>query len=361
MTQRERQILLLIEANPMISQAELAEKLGITRSSVGVHISNLIKKGCIAGKGYVLRTGSYAVVVGGVNMDIGGSSLAPLVAEDSNPGRVRMSLGGVGRNIAHNLSLMGTDVRMLTAFGEDLYGQKIAASCSELGIDVSHALRLPGENTSTYLYITDPEGEMALAVSDMSVCDRITPAYLAANLMLLQNAQVIVCDTNIPAESLVYLAENCNVPIFCDPVSTVKAEKIRPILGKLHTLKPNKLEAELLSGVPIRCKDDVERAAQKLLELGLRRVFISLGAEGCYGATQTQTMWMPNFPVHMVNTTGCGDAFMAALVWAYLEGTDLEGTLRAGLAASSIAIETTETINPAMSATLLEKRIKANL
>ena len=361
MTQRERQILQWIEANPMISQAELAERLGITRSSVAVHISNLIKKGCIAGKGYVLRTGTYAVVVGGVNMDIGGCSNAPLVAEDSNPGRVRMSLGGVGRNIAHNLSLMGTDVRMLTAFGDDLYGQKIAASCSELGIDVSHALRLAGEHTSTYLYITGPEGEMALAVSDMSICDRITPAYLASNLALLQNAQVIVCDTNIPAESLVYLAENCNVPIFCDPVSTVKAEKLRPILGRLHTLKPNKLEAELLSGVPIHGKEDVEKAAQVLLSTGLRRVFISLGAEGCYGATHSESRWMPNFPVHMVNTTGCGDAFMAALVWAYLEGTDLKGTLTAGLSASSIAIETTQTINPAMSATLLKERINQHL
>ena len=359
MTQRERQILQWIEANPMISQAELADKLGITRSSVAVHISNLIKKGCIAGKGYVLRTGSYAVVVGGVNMDIGGSSLAPLVDGDSNPGRVRMSLGGVGRNIAHNLSLMGTDVRLLTAYGDDLYGQKIAASCSELGIDMSHALRLAGETTSTYLYITDPEGEMALAVSDMNICQKITPAYLAANLALLQNAQVIVCDTNIPAESLIYLAENCDVPIFCDPVSTVKAEKIRSILGKLHTLKPNRLEAELLSGVPIRDKADVEKAAQALLDTGLRRVFISLGSDGCYGATHTESMWMPNFPVNMVNTTGCGDAFMAAIVWAYLEGTQLEGTLRAGLAASSIAIETTETINPAMSATLLKERISS--
>ena len=361
MTQRERQILQWIETNPMISQAELAEQLGITRSSVAVHISNLIKKGCIAGKGYVLRSGSYAVVVGGVNMDIGGGSLVPLVSEDSNPGVVRMSLGGVGRNIAHNLSLMGTDVRLLTAYGDDLYGQKIAASCSELGIDMSHALRLTGERTSTYLYITHPDGEMALAVSDMSICDRITPAYLAANLPLLQNAQVIVCDTNIPAESLVYLAENCNVPIFCDPVSSVKAEKIRPILGKLHTLKPNRMEAALLSGIPIEDKADVEKAAAALLATGLRRVFISLGSDGCYGATHTGSMWMPNFPVNMVNTTGCGDAFMAALVWAYLEGTDLEGTLRAGLAASGIAIETTETINPAMSAELLKERIEKNL
>ena len=53
MTQRERQILNWIEENPLISQQELAEKAGITRSSVAVHISNLMKKGYITGKGYI--------------------------------------------------------------------------------------------------------------------------------------------------------------------------------------------------------------------------------------------------------------------------------------------------------------------
>lgn len=357
MTQRERQILQLIESDPMISQQELADRLGITRSSVAVHISNLIKKGCIAGKGYVLRSGSYAVVVGGVNMDIGGRSFDAIVPADSNPGRVSLSLGGVGRNIAHNLSLLGTDVRMLTAYGDDVHGQKIAASCSELGIDISHALLIPGGTTSTYLYIAGPDGEMSLALSDMEICKRITPAYLASNLSLLQNAQVVVMDTNIPQESLIYLAENCQQPLFCDPVSTVKAEKIRPILHKIHTLKPNRLEAELLSGVPIREKADVEKAADRLLTLGVHRLFISLGSDGVYAATEKERLWLPNLPGQMVNTTGCGDAFMAALVWAYLEGTDLKSTALAGLAAGSIAMESPETINPAMSATALKARM----
>ena len=357
MTQRERQILELIAANPMISQQELADTLNITRSSVAVHISNLLKKGYIAGKGYVLRTGAYAVVVGGVNVDIGGRSFGKLVAADSNPGRVSISLGGVGRNIAHNMTLMGLDVKMLTAMGEDVYGNRITSSCTELGIDISHALRLPECATSTYLYIADESGEMALALSDMAVCDRITPAYLAANQQVLQNAQVIVADTNIPAETLVYLAENCTVPIFCDPVSTVKAEKLRPILDRIHTLKPNRLEAELLSGVPIREKQDAEAAAKKLIQKGVQRVFISMGADGVCAATAQEQLWLPNLPGNMVNTTGCGDAFMAALVWAYLQGMSLRETAMAGLAAGSIAMESPETINPAMSATALKLRM----
>ncbi len=358
MTQRERQILQLIEADPMVSQQAIAQKLGITRSSVAVHISNLMAKGCIAGRGYVLRSGSYAVVVGGVNVDIGGRSFQPLVAADSNPGVVRVSLGGVGRNIAHNLSLLGTDVRLLTAFGEDIHGQQVSASCAELGIDASHALRIPGAATSTYVYLTDSAGEMALAVSDMEICKRITPAYLASNLALLQNAQVVVADANIPMESLQYLADNCTAPLFCDPVSTVKAEKLRPILNRIHTLKPNRLEAELLSGVPIRGVGDVRRAADALLEMGVHRVFISMGAEGVYAAMGQERLHLSNLPGKMVNTTGCGDAFMAALVWAYLEGSDLRSTALSGLAAGSIAMESADTINPAMNAGALRARIK---
>lgn len=357
MTQRERQILQLIKADPMIQQQALADALGITRSSVAVHISNLIKKGFIAGKGYVLRSDSYCVVVGGVNMDIGGRAFGPLVEADSNPGAISMSLGGVGRNIAHNLALMGAEVRLLTAFGEDLYGQKIAASCAELGIDASQALRVTDLPTSTYLYIADSQGDMAMAMSDMQIAQQITPVYLAENLAMLRGARVVVADTNIPQESLIYLAENCRAPLFCDPVSTAKAEKLLPILDKIHTLKPNRLEAELLSGVTIRSTQDAAEAARVLREKGVKRVFLSMGGQGTYVSAEEESFWQPVLPGRLVNTTGCGDAVTAALAWAWLEGKDLRQTALAGAAAGSIAMESSQTINPAMSAQALMARI----
>ncbi len=70
MTNREKELLELIKINPAISQKELAKSLGITRSSVGVHITNLIKKGYILGKGYVLSHEEYVSVIGGSNVDI---------------------------------------------------------------------------------------------------------------------------------------------------------------------------------------------------------------------------------------------------------------------------------------------------
>ena len=350
MTQRERQILNWIEADPMISQQELANRAGITRSSVAVHISNLMKKGCIAGKGYIVTRSPYVTVVGGMNMDIGGRPYKKLVAKDSNPGAVRMSPGGVGRNIAHNMSLLGLDVRLLTAFGDDVYAQKLAAVCGELGIDISQSPVIPGGHTSTYLFVNDESGDMQLAVSDMEIYDHLTPQVLQSRRQLLDGSQVVVLDTNLPAETVAWVAKNCRAPIFADPVSSAKAEKLRPVLGRLHTLKPNRIEAELLSGVAISDDASLRRAADALLETGLHRVFISLGADGVFAADRSgQVLHLPAPEGNIVSTTGCGDSFMAALAWAYLQGSDLERSARAGLAASTITMASADTINPAMS------------
>ena len=357
MTQRERQILRWIEDNPLISQQELAERAGITRSSVGVHISNLMKQGLIAGCGYVLPKAACAAVVGGVNVDIGGRSNAALVPKDSNPGTVRVSLGGVGRNIAHNMALLGVNTRLLTVLGEDAHARRIEDSCTELGIDLRRSVRVPGEATSTYLYVAGPDGDMALAVSDMEIYRHLTPDALAARRQWLAAAQVLVVDTNIPAESIAWLRENAAAPVFADPVSTVKAEKLRPVLGRLHTLKPNRQEAELLSGVPITDEKSLRRAADVLLETGLRRVFLTLGPHGVLAADGHESVRLRSPDSAGGNTTGCGDAFLAALVWAHLEGFDLRQSARAGLAAASIAMAGQETVNPAMRAQELLERI----
>ena len=91
--------------------------------------------------------------------------------------------------------------------------------------------------------------------------------------------------------------------------------------------------------------------------MGVHRLFLSLGSRGVYAAMGSERLWLPNLPGTMVNTTGCGDAFMAALVWAYLEGMDLKDTALSGLAAASIAMESPETINPNLSAETIKARV----
>lgn len=346
MTHREKEILCFIEEDPLISQQDLAKKAGITRSSVGVHISNLMKKGLIAGKGYVLNKEPYAVIIGAVNIDIFGLPNETLVAKDSNPGKVRLSIGGVGRNIAHNMTLLGTKVKMITAFGDDLYGEKITKSCRELDIDISDCLTVRGGATSTYMFISDEHGDMQLAIADMDIYDHVTPAFIAGKLDVINKAALCICDTNIPAETIAFLAENCTCPLFADTVSTHKAKKLKGLLGKLHTLKPNLMEAELLTDMTVKNDEDLHNCAQKLLDYGIKQVFISLGSQGVYCAKEDLYEKLPCYPAQVVNATGAGDSFMAALASGHMMGLDLHQSAQAGLAAASLCIQSADTINP---------------
>ena len=304
---------------------------------------------------------AYIAVAGGANVDIGAQPSQKLRAKDSNPGRVRTSLGGVGRNIAHDLRLLGAEVELLTALGGDGYADAVTESCRTLGIGVRHTLRVPELHTSTYVYVNDECGDMALAVSDMEICDTLTPDYFASKLDVLNGASLVVADTNLPAASLRFLAERLTVPLFVDPVSAAKAEKLTDILPRIHTLKPNALEAELLSGVPVVDRGSARRAARKLIDLGVKQVILSLGKEGFVAAAADETVWQPAPEAEVASTTGAGDALMAALAWAWLRGENLSRAAALGAAAAAITIECAQTINPALSAEAVLARARLEM
>lgn len=291
-----------------------------------------------------MKTPEYVAVIGAVNMDICGTPYTNLIAKDSNPGTVRHTPGGVGRNIAHNLRKLGVPVKFMTAFGNDLYAAELRQSCEALGMDISDAVQTEMA-TSTYLYITDKTGEMMLAVCDTDVADTINTEYLASKLDVLNHAKLVLFDGNLTEESVRFLAEHVTVPLFADPVSSKKAERLRSALPRLHTFKPNDIEAMHLTGA-----QTPEEAAKALLDMGICRVFVSCGGEGVIAAEGDQMVKLPCEPCVVVNTTGCGDSSMAALAWAYTQGLDLEQSARAALRAGAITAEVKETIAPALCA-----------
>ena len=142
MTRREPEILEIIKEKPTIEQSELAAMLGITRSSVAVHIANLQKKGYILGRGYIVNNGDYIVGIGAANVDVHGRSKKAINLHDSNPGHMNTSAGGVTRNVSENFARLGGNVKLITAVGDDVYADKICAECTAAGIDISHILKV---------------------------------------------------------------------------------------------------------------------------------------------------------------------------------------------------------------------------
>ena len=280
-------------------------------------------------------------VIGGANTDICGRPAAPLVRHDSNPGRITLRQGGVGRNIACDLALLGLRVRLVAAIGEDALGLSVLEDCRARGVDTSLCRRVKGEASSVYLYVTDERGEMELGVADMDVTARLTPDFLAHELREINASDAVVIDGNLPAETIAWLAGHVTAPLYADPVSTAKAPRLKEALGSLAAVKPNLLEARALTG-----REQAEDCAAALLAAGVGRVFISLGADGILAAEGEERIRLPRIPAELVNTNGAGDAATAAVVWAGVQGLDLAAAALAADRAGAITVASEETNSP---------------
>lgn len=359
MTNREQELLELIRKNPAISQKELAKTLGITRSSVGVHITNLIKKGYILGKGYVLHQEEYVSIIGGSNIDIIGFPKDNLIIKDSNPGKVNISLGGVGRNIGENLVRLGVSTRLISAVGDDVYGRKILDQAQNIGLDMNDSLILSEVPTSTYLAILDEKGDMHVAISHMDIFEKISIDFIQSKKQVILNSKLCILDTNIPEDVINYVLENFkNTDFFLDTVSSTKAQKVKNKIGAFHTIKPNKIEAELLSGMEIKNTSDLIKASEYFLEQGVKRVFITLGEEGVFYNDGLKNKLIPTPKIKVVNATGAGDAFVAALAYSHFHNLDIDETARFSMTASILTLSHSETINPNISEENVNKKMK---
>ena len=190
---------------------------------------------------------------------------------------------------------------------------------------------------------------MAVALSDMRILQELTPARLEPMRDKLSAAAAIVVDGCLPQETLRYIIRTFggNVPVFADPVSTAYARRMRPVLRGIDTLKPNRLEAEILSGRTIRCEADYFRAAEGILAQGVRRVIISAGSRGSYYAdAMGQRLWSRTRPLQQVaNATGAGDSFMAGLLYSMQQHYWLGDTIDFAMGAALAALQARTTIN----------------
>ena len=326
-----------------------------------MHISNLQKKGYISGRIYLVNDFEYAVGIGAANVDICGHSKNPIIMADSNPGAMSISLGGVTRNICENLARLGGSVKLISALGSDLYGHMIREESTAAGIDMSQCMTVEGHPSSTYMSLLDERGEMYVALSDMSVLQRMDMEFIRRRESMIKGARLLVFDPALPEAVVEGITSQYGdaLPLFCDPVSSAYARRLKPYVGKVHTLKPNRMELTVLTGHDTDTPKGVKAACEMLLCRGVKRIFVSMGHEGClYMDSEGNVVQRALSPIeNIANASGAGDAFTAAVIYSYLKGFGIDRTIDYALAAGAVAVSAATTINPEISPELIEKII----
>lgn len=327
MTPREKQIIELISRDPFISQQELAARLGIGRSAVAGHIMRLTGRGVIQGRGYLLARGRKIVCIGAANLDLLGTPGGPLDERRSTPGHIRRAAGGAARNVAENLVRRGLEASLVTVVGRDPAGEFLLEQAQSVGIDTTLAHESTTGRTSTYMAILDESGDTRLAINDMEILAEMRSDHVDRAIALADPGLPLVVDSNLLAATLERIAANPAVgPLFVDSVSPAKAPRITAILGNIHTLKTSLDDVRALADAPLR---DSRAAAAWLRDRGVKRVFVTRGAHGVsYAhADAADGTRRPRGKSKVVSTSGAGDAFLAGLVFAYVDGLDFDASL----------------------------------
>lgn len=287
------------------------------------------------------------IVIGGSNLDICAKSNMDMVPNDSNIGKVQFGVGGVGRNIAEFLALLGNDTSLLTAVSDNGFGRVITDNANQQGITLvcEPFPESLGFQTGVYVYLVDNKGRFVIGVNEMDITELITPELVKKNINSLYFAEDIIIEANLPLATIEYIC-SLGFKIFADCVSSVKCNRLANVLDKLYLLKSNFSEAQVLTG-----SSDLEEQIKIFVRKGLKRGIITLGANGasCFEALENGKirLWKMASPKdnNLVDTSGCGDAFLAGFATALMRDKDMKQALVFGQAAAAINARSMSSVN----------------
>lgn len=288
------------------------------------------------------------VVVGAAAVDVKAQSFGDLVRSADVPGHARVMVGGVARNVAKNLALLGATVTMVSVVGYDEFGRIIRNDLSRAGVNIDNLIVDCEQRSATWVGVLNATGDLEVGIFDGVIFDALTPAAIRERAPLFANVDLIAVDATLPRatiDAVMVLAKVNRVPIYLNPASVARAQTLVDGVGDFTVVTANALEAQVLTGQSIRHADDAIRAAQFLVQRGVQRTIITLGVDGIVYADSNLTRYAPALPTLVVDTTGAGDALAAMFLLCHLQGKPLDETLALALRAAAITTSCAESVN----------------
>jgi ribokinase len=272
-------------------------------------------------------------VVGSANIDLTTfTNQFPKPGETIFGQKFDLGFGGKGANQAVAARLCGAEVFMVARVGSDLFGPATIENFRKQGIDPTHVKQVEGLSSGVAPIFVEPNGQNRILVVK-GANDALKPADVDAAAEALKSADCIVLQFEIPVETVYYtieFARKHGIRCILNPAPAQPVDLAA--LKDLDYFVPNESEAETITGCPVRNVEDAKKCAAKLVAGGIRRVIITLGANGSLLSSRDGSEHVPPFAVHSIDSTGAGDAFIGSFAVFLGEGVpEKEAVRRANL------------------------------
>lgn len=306
------------------------------------------------------------LIIGGAVADISLCAVSPSIfAHHSTPiDTIRLSTGGDALNEASVLARLGKPPRLVTLLGKDDIGTFLLTQCRERGIDTRDVICAEEERTSINAVLVDELGERRFVTAKNTTLRRLAPCHVQPALTHLEGVKLVSfasifvspCFGVRELKELFSAVKQKGLTLCADMTRRKKGESaqdMRPALQYVDYLFPNLDEGALLTG-----KSTPEDITQTLLDCGVKHVVLKLGSQGCCVADRNGMVLVPAYPnVHVLDTTGAGDTFVGAFLYALSQGNSPIQCASFANAAASICVEHTGCASDALTLNTVEKRL----
>jgi pseudouridine kinase len=287
------------------------------------------------------------IVVGAACLDVKARLRGDTVAGTSNPGQVRISVGGCARNMAENLARLGLHTALISVVCHDDFGHTIISQTERAGVITDYMLDACEQSSAAYIALYGAQGQLLVGVDDTEPIAALTPAVIAAHADMLAGARMVVMDANVPlptAQRLLHICGQAGVRVALDPVAYGLALRYRPLIGAFSLVTPNSVEAQALTGAPVASVAQGIAAARQLVAQGVAVAIITMAEAGLVYATPDSSGYVPAIDIEVQDPTGAGDALTAAVVYALLNDIPVDEAVRLGVSAAALTLDSAETV-----------------
>ena len=267
------------------------------------------------------------------------ASRQPKIGETIIGNEFSLGPGGKGSNQAVAAALAGGNVHFISRLGKDDFANMAISLWEKSGI-TPHVTQYSDSYTgAAYIFIEDKTGNNAIIVSPGAAAN-INDDDITANRELIQGSRVFMTQLeqslDAAGTALSFAKEGGAITILNPAPAQPLGENI---LKLCDFVTPNEIEAEQITGIPVKSINDAEIAAGKLLEKGASAAVITLGEQGALFKDNNQIIHQPSYEVGpVVETTGAGDAFNGGLAVALAEEMPIDKALRFACATASISV-----------------------
>jgi len=230
------------------------------------------------------------------------------------PASVTKTAGGVSRNIAHQLALLGVNVQLISVFGDDSDGDWLKQTCINAGVKLDASITKEGLS-GKYTAILNLDASLFTGFLTNAATSLITSQHLEKHKDLLQTASYLLADANISVEAgewLLYFTNETGIPLILEPVSVPPARKFKNVnLSGLHLVTPNEDE------LPVLCSEKAlftQHQIEELINKGVENVWLHNGKLGSaiYNKERSITLHAPE--IEIVDCTGAGDGSLSGFI-----------------------------------------------